>query len=261
MSVFDDIIKGIPAQHITTTPYQRAVTLPDTIIYKDAPQQPTLEKGILYGYCAVWKDSDGLDFVDSYDDVTVAQSWQEDIARHRAEMQRTGSKYLMPHLFNHDKNSPIGGVQHLAEDSKGVVYESKIALNTSKGREVYELAREGVLGTSYGYEPLVTEPGRHPKTGKPVNRLVKIAVRELSSVVFPANPYAVAHAKSRFYVPSRYGSIAELSAQMTKSFDALESQLNNMHSDFPTLPGDDYAGTGELTITDLLSAIQHEMRG
>lgn len=144
------------------------------------------------------------------------------------------------------------------------MYESKIALNTSKGREVYELAKEGVLGTSYGYEPVVTEKGTHPKTGAPVRILRKIAARELSAVVFPANPYAIVHAKSRFTTSSHASRIDELAYKMNASFNELERQLTSMHSAFPEIDwlkdADEYSGEIGMGITDLLVSIRQEMK-
>ena len=252
MSILDDIIATLE-HHPTSTPST-------TLLFKTSPQKPTLEKGILYGYAAVWKDVDGLDYIDDYGDATCSGSWNETIAAAKAEMKNTGRAYLMPHLFNHDKHSPIGGVTHLAEDSKGIVYESKVALNTAKGREVYELAKEGVLGTSYGYEPVVTEKGTHPKTGKPVRMLRKIAARELSSVVFPANPYSVSYAKSRY--TTHASRIDELASKMGASFDELERQLHMMHSAFPNFDWMHNAYPSEIgvDIADLLIEIQKQVK-
>jgi len=212
-----------------------AIPTPENgFLYKDSPQKPVLEKGVLFGYAAVWNDANGLPFIDGYGDETVPNSWDDCIAIAKQEQQQTGNKYLMPHLFNHNKDSQIGAVEHLSQDSKGIVYQTKLALGNSVAKDVYELAKNGMLGTSYGFKPIVTEKGMHPVTRKPTNRLVKIHVRELSACVFPANPYTSAYAKQ---APFQNGNISKLDRLLAgyERFKTLDSQASNLWADLAEL--------------------------
>lgn len=174
------------------------VTHPDytpALQHKDIYSSPVtaLSGNTIAGYAAVWHDNTGTPYVDDYGDMTVPGSWQESIKAANQERKATGRPHLMPYLYNHAISTQLGGVVSLYEDSKGVAYESKLA-HTDKAREVYELARGGFLGTSYGYLPTKHQYIMHG--GKRIRVLQKVSVMELSAVTSPANPYATAQAKA-----------------------------------------------------------------
>ncbi len=171
---------------------------PRLLAYKSSPTPVEASKGnTLEGYCAVWKGADGQPYIDEYKDETVSGSWRQTISRMEAERRNTGRTFLIPHLYQHNENKIIGGVKHLAEDSRGVIYESKLA-DTPLARETYELARLGVLGTSYGYK--ATQIGYRTYKGQKVRQLLAVTVYELSGVTHPANPYTTANAKASPFV-------------------------------------------------------------
>ena len=152
----------------------------------------------LEGYCAVWLDDKRQPYIDSYGDMTVPNSWKDSIAYYEQERRATGRPHLIPHMRDH--KTQIGGVLHLAEDSKGVIYQSQLS-STPLAQETYALAKDNFIGTSYGYDPVVFD---FVSTGSQrARRLLKIMTHELSSVTFPANPFATAIAKSG-YTPSSF---------------------------------------------------------
>jgi HK97 family phage prohead protease len=180
------------------------LTIPDShttsdrktgIEYKKAPENPTVEKNTLYGYAAWHYGADGDYYVDPYGDITVPGSWQDTIKEAETTKHNTGRDWLLPHMYNHDKNSLVGAVVKLQEDARGVYYETRLA-NTPRAREVKSLASDGLLGASYGYNPLVVQHVYHEKSKKMVRKLVKVNVAEISATCVPANPYSSVGVKS-----------------------------------------------------------------
>jgi Caudovirus prohead serine protease len=179
--------------------YDRQMKLqPPSISYPQAPTRQTLPTSVsheqllaamskkasptpvqalsgnkLEGYCAVWLDDKGKPYIDSYDDMTVPNSWKDCIAYWQQERRATNRPHLIPHMRDHQ--TQIGGVLHLAEDSKGVIYQTQLS-NTPLAQETYALAKDNFIGTSYGYDPVVTD---YVSTGsKRARRLLKIMAHE-----------------------------------------------------------------------------------
>ncbi len=202
------------------------LTIPD-LQYKTAPEKPQLEKNTLYGYACWHYDATGDYFVDPYGDITVPGSWQDTIAEAEQTRKATGRGWLIPHLFNHSKDSVVGAVVALREDHKGIYYESKLA-NTSKAREVKSLASDGLLGASYGYNPLMVQHFYHERSKKTVRKLLKVQVGELSATAIPANPYTTAGVKSLFPMLQASGyhpdTIKRLFTQLDDKLTTLQLQ-------------------------------------
>ena len=90
-------------------------------------------------------------------------------------------------LRDHDSTMPIGVWTSLAEDKSGLVAEGQLAINTTKGRETYELMKMGALDSlSIGYQTLEDETDR----GTGVRRIKAVDLWEISVVTFPMNPAA-----------------------------------------------------------------------
>jgi HK97 family phage prohead protease len=202
-SIHHAVMDPFPAPQRYTTPMYESPS-----DYKDSPRllapAPVLSGDTLEGYAAWWYEKDGNPYIDDYSDWVAPGSWTESIQRLMDQQRKTGNEFLVPHLWQHQRNEQIGGVKHLAEDSRGVVYVSKLAMKIRRAQEAYDLARIGAIGTSYGYDRLEEEKLTHPVTKRQYKKLKKLHAHEISSVSFPANPYATAHAKSQFYVPSNY---------------------------------------------------------
>jgi len=80
----------------------------------------------------------------------------------------------------------------MEEDSKGLRLQGKLALNTKRGRDTYELLkmkpRPALDGLSIGYR--CTDYELH-KVGSPARRTIKaVDLVEVSLVTFPANTRA-----------------------------------------------------------------------
>ena len=91
----------------------------------------------------------------------------------------------MKFLYQHQHDEPIGRAVELRDDAAGLFGAFRVA-KTSKGDEVLELLREGVLDSfSIGFRPIDPAPGDPLNINEPVVR-VKAGLRETSVVTFPA---------------------------------------------------------------------------
>lgn len=93
-------------------------------------------------------------------------------------------------LYQHDQYRPIGVVQELKEDSKGLWMKAKLNINTTLGAEVKSNLKEKVLDSlSIGYQATEFE---FKEINKRLVRVLKaVELWEVSVVTFPANPKAI----------------------------------------------------------------------
>lgn len=87
-------------------------------------------------------------------------------------------------LWSHDPyKPPVGKINHMEEDSKGLFFEGKLS-KTPRGQEMYVLAKDGAIDSfSIGYGVVDQE---YDAT-KDINYLKQIDVREISFVNFACN--------------------------------------------------------------------------
>lgn len=91
-------------------------------------------------------------------------------------------------LWQHDWKKPIGVIDMLEEDRKGLKMTGQLALDVQQGAEAYALMKMGALdGLSIGFR--VPDGGR--KRGKDgITKINKVDLVEVSVVTFPANASA-----------------------------------------------------------------------
>lgn len=90
-------------------------------------------------------------------------------------------------LWQHQMDEPIGHIERLFEDDKGLYIEGRLLLSVQRGREAYDLIKAGALeGLSIGYRPDVYR--LDPQTG--VRHIIQVDLFEVSLVTFPANEAA-----------------------------------------------------------------------
>ncbi len=132
-------------------------------------------KGMFSGYASVFGNKD------LGNDVVVQGAFQKSI---RAKGAR---KIKM--LFQHDTKEPIGVYTKVREDAQGLYVEGKLAMQTQKGREVYELMKMGAIdGLSVGYR--VDAKGYSYDDRGKKRYLKQVDLMEISAVTFPMNPKA-----------------------------------------------------------------------
>jgi len=94
-------------------------------------------------------------------------------------------------LWNHNWDFPIGKPLKLEEDSKGLYINAKLS-ETEKGKEIYQLMKDGVLDEmSIGYETIKESYNNTKKA----NELNEVKLWEASIVTYGMNELAQAQAK------------------------------------------------------------------
>ena len=132
-------------------------------------------KGMFSGYASIFGNKD------LGNDVVVQGAFQKSI---RAKGAR---KIKM--LFQHDTKEPIGVYTKVREDAQGLYVEGKLAMQTQKGRGVYELMKMGAIdGLSVGYR--VDAKGYSYDDRGKKRYLKQVDLMEISAVTFPMNPKA-----------------------------------------------------------------------
>ena len=132
-------------------------------------------KGMFEGYASVFGNKD------LGNDVVVAGAFKKSV-------KSKGARKIKM-LFQHDTKEPIGVYTKIQEDANGLRVQGQLAMNTQKGREVYELMKMGAIdGLSVGYR--VDAKGySYDERGK--KRMLKeVDLMEISAVTFPMNPKA-----------------------------------------------------------------------
>ena len=92
-------------------------------------------------------------------------------------------------LYQHKTDEPIGVIDSLEEDKKGLKIKGRLAMGTQKGKEVYELMKMGALDSmSIGYK---LSPEDYKYSEKLKKRTINnLDLMEVSMVTFPMNPRA-----------------------------------------------------------------------
>jgi HK97 family phage prohead protease len=94
---------------------------------------------------------------------------------------------LVPLLWQHETRRPIGRIEYLREDRRGLRVIGRLSAGAA-GREARALLKEGAIGgLSFGYRV------REAQGDKP-RELVDVELVEVSLVTFPMQPKARVHA-------------------------------------------------------------------
>ena len=132
-------------------------------------------KGEFTGYASVFGN------VDLGGDIVERGAFQK-------SLRRKGYRKVKM-LYQHDTKQPIGVFDMIKEDENGLFVKGRLAMQTQKGREVYELMKMGAIdGLSVGYR--VDAKGYHYDDKKRKRRLKEVDLMEISAVTFPMNPKA-----------------------------------------------------------------------
>ena len=132
------------------------------------------DDGIFSGYASVF------DNVDSYGDIVRKGAFVESIGEWEAKGK------MPPILWNHDPSDPIGVYTKMQEDDKGLFVEGRLLIDdVPRAKQTHALMKAGVIdGLSIGYR--VKEYLYN--VDEEVTDLIKLSLREVSIVTFPANP-------------------------------------------------------------------------
>lgn len=123
---------------------------------------------IVKGYFSVF------DNVDSDGDIIRKGAYEKTLKANRSRIQ---------HLWQHNPHMPIGKLQELKEDSKGLYFESKLS-DTALGNDVLKLYKEGIIREhSVGFEVKDQIQSDH-------REITEIKLWEGSTVTWGANELA-----------------------------------------------------------------------
>lgn len=127
------------------------------------------DEGVITGYGSVFGNED------AYGDVVERGSFSASLQERMPKM-----------LWQHDTWEPVGRWADVREDERGLYLKGKLATKSSKGRDAYELIKEGALdGLSIGYRVKDFEM-------RGDNRYLKqIDLYEVSLVTIGANSHAL----------------------------------------------------------------------
>lgn len=93
-------------------------------------------------------------------------------------------------LYQHKTDMPIGIFESMKEDDHGLFVKGRIALNSSLGRDAYELMKMGALdGMSIGFRANPKAVHYDKRTKK--RTIGEVDLMEISLVTFPMNPKAM----------------------------------------------------------------------
>jgi len=127
------------------------------------------EEGVITGYGSVF------DELDSYGDRVVPGAFAESLKERMPKM-----------LWQHDMWEPLGRWTEAREDSKGLYLKGKLTTATTRGRDAYELIKDGALdGLSIGYRTRDYEMAGEDRL------LRKVDLYEVSLVTIGANSKAL----------------------------------------------------------------------
>lgn len=128
--------------------------------------------GVFAGYASVF------DVVDT----------QHDRVRRGAFAHSISSGAPVQLLWQHQADEPIGIIESVKEDARGLYVRGRLLLDVARAREAYALLKAGALrGLSIGYR--VVKSRRMADSG--VRELLAVELIEVSLVTFPANSAAV----------------------------------------------------------------------
>jgi HK97 family phage prohead protease len=138
-------------------------------------------EGVVEGYLNV-KNTEDL-----VGDVSRDGCFTKTLADSYARKAAHGYAGLWPFLYNHSYESPpCGLVVDAAEDRKGLWIRAELALDSSLGRDVYAVLRQGSLNAmSMGYKAHRVEWTK--VADRSVRQLLEVQIMEASTCVFPAN--------------------------------------------------------------------------
>lgn len=148
------------------------------------------ETGAFEGYASVF------DRMDRGRDIVLKGAF----ARSIAERGARGIKLL----WQHDPSEPVGVLDSVREDSRGLHVRGRLLLGLKRAEEAYALLQAGALdGLSIGFRTILAD--REAKTG--VRRLKDVDLWEVSLVTFPMQEAARIAAFKAAQLPDSDGAV------------------------------------------------------
>jgi HK97 family phage prohead protease len=139
-----------------------------------ASEDPDAPEGTIEGYGSKY----GL--VDSYGEEVQSGAFRKSLRDWKKR------KRVIPMLWQHQSDQPIGGWHDYEEDETGLKLIGQIDLETQRGREAWSAVKGGYVGgLSIGYFEVKADPWSWEPSDVP-RKLYELDLREVSVVTFPA---------------------------------------------------------------------------
>jgi len=130
------------------------------------------EQGQFSGYGAMFGN------MDSYRDIIERGAFKRTLAAAKKK------KRWPAMLWQHKTDCPVGVFDEMHEDETGLFVSGRLAINTEKGRDAYELLKMGAIsGMSIGYSTVKCKYDEKQLT----RTLLDVELYEVSLVTMPAN--------------------------------------------------------------------------
>ncbi len=144
-----------------------------TVPFAAEPTQLSRGAGVIEGYASVFRrPDDGRDIV-------LPGAFRRTLAHRRAQDVKL--------LWQHDPKEPIGVIEELKEDARGLYVRARLIPELARAREALALIAAGALdGLSIGYRAVKARPD--PESG--LRLISEIDLWEISLVTFPMQPAA-----------------------------------------------------------------------
>lgn len=162
---------------------------------------------IIEGYGAIFGN------IDSYGDVINNGAFTKTL------MER---KDRIAFAYQHDIWNPIGKIQEIYEDDKGLFV--KVMVSASEG-DIQTKIREGILKEmSIGYREINSQPGT--QDGVDVNYISEVKLFEISLVTIAANPLAIITGmkseERKSFVDTEFDRIIALERNQSMKFELMK---------------------------------------
>tara|TARA_Y100001937_G_scaffold22758_1_gene32586 strand:+ start:667 stop:1347 length:681 start_codon:yes stop_codon:yes gene_type:complete len=192
----------------------------NSIIFKQSPIGEIVDadenNGIVKGYASYF------DNIDADKDIIRAGAYKKTI-------MENGSR--VKYLYQHDMKQPLGKMQELYEDDKGLVFVASVP-KTQLGKDVIELMKAGVITeNSVGIMPIVKE-----EKGS-YREIREVKLYEISAVTIAANEEAkildVKGSLAKEAIFSRYDNLVKIIRKNNISDElafAIESEILKLKS-------------------------------
>ncbi len=97
----------------------------------------------------------------------------------------------VPLLWQHDPARPIGMIETMQEDAKGLRVVGQVHGTSGTAREAAAMLRDGAIrGLSFGYRVRQSTPTPGGRGGRPQRELTALELVEVSLVTLPMQPGA-----------------------------------------------------------------------
>lgn len=158
---------------------------------------------IIEGYASVFN------VVDSWKDIILQGAFTKTIQENAQRVKL---------LYQHDLTCPIGKIDMMSEDSKGLQFKATIS-NTMMGNEAYTLVKDGILDeVSIGFESIKDEYVEN------VRMISELRLWEISLVTLAANSYSkITDIKSH-----ENTFLLNKILELTKKYDNIESNIEEL---------------------------------